>query len=619
MAEARPSDTQAVKPHLQAMWQEEVAASRTQRSIILASTFRSGSTFAATMLSANGVPGLGKETFAESWRLCAPNADPDTCRTALRAILDNGPAGVLTTKLMWPHRTHFAVALGFDRWQAGDFAAQFPDARWLHVVRRDKFAQAVSFWRAKRSGRWHVYRPDGPEPALEYRFEEILGALRENELHDQLWDDFFRQAGLNPLRITYEDLMADPGPHLSEALAYLGVERRLPVLTDTKLRRQSDALSDRFVDRFLADLHRGADTDPKRLTGPDDVPPRTALIPPRPAPVSAPNGERQIGAAVPPAQPAMVENASSTAWDFGERLMGAMAGLRKDQMMDLLKSMDQRLKRVETISSQVRQLVGPFGLPVSDDAILVQTLQNMKYLVPSDDLIMTPQLVVYRQWEPKLSALLPKLCPPGTTFVDVGAGFGYFACLLASHLGSGEGGRVIAIEPNPALADLLVRNMEINWSMAPIHLERAAAGDDEGSRAFRVPASRPPAGAFDGGQGEDDDALFDVPVVTLDRILHSAGTISLMKIDVEGHELAVLKGAAQTVQRPGLGIALTWCPAQQQAAGHDPAELLSLLSASGFSLFQAARYANDPQGAGLTPEAAMAIRRCELLALKAED
>ncbi|MGF1454073.1 MAG: Stf0 family sulfotransferase [Alphaproteobacteria bacterium] len=614
MAQAQPSAAPETAPDIRALWQEELAGTEIRSSVILASTFRSGSTFAATLLNANGVPGLGREMLADSWRLCTPEVTAQDCRVAFRGILANGGPHVLATKLMWPHRTHFAVALGFDRWQAKSFADQFPEARWLQVMRRDKFAQAVSFWRAKTSGRWHVYRQNGPEPALDYDFSAILTALREIELHDQLWDDFFREAEIEPFRILYEDILDQPAPQMSDALAFLGIDRRLPVQTDTRLRQQSDALSDWFKDRFLADLHRGAESDASRLTGPDDVPPRAVTRPARPV-ISAVAEPRPPAGARPGRAPAP-DGGPLVAFDFGEKLMGAMAGFRRESMMDLLKSMDQRLKRLEVTSTQVRQLVGPFGLPMSEGTTLVQTLQNMKYLVPSDDLIMTPQLVVYRQWEPKLSALLPGLCPPGTTFVDVGAGFGYYACLVGSRLGAAEGSRVIAVEPNPVLADLLTRNMEINWSMAPIHVERAAAGEAAGTRAFRVPASRPPAGAFDTGQGESDDTVFDVPVILLDRLLWQESTIGAVKIDVEGHELSVLKGAAQTLQRPGLRLVLTWNPGLQQAAGHDPAALLTLLGEAGFDLHDAAHYGKDPSGAARTPEAMLQTRRCELLAIK---
>lgn len=235
------------------IWRDVFAAQGIAQSVLLASTFRSGSTFVAELLARNGLPGLDRERFNKAWAHIAP--DPGEAFAAfLREVLSEANGGRFATKVMWPHMAYLAAATGHGRRDAAELAALFAPAQWIHVRRRDKFDQAISFWRAKASGRWHVYARE-PEPAIDYDFQGILAALREIELHDRLWDDFFARAGITPIRITYEEFEADPAGGIAGVLAALGMPCESPVTT-VNLRRQRDDLSASFRDRFLEDLYR---------------------------------------------------------------------------------------------------------------------------------------------------------------------------------------------------------------------------------------------------------------------------------------------------------------------------------------------------------------------------
>lgn len=236
-----------------AIWRDMFAAKGVERSVLMASTFRSGSTFVASLLKQNGVPGLGKERFAESWRHIAPEPGEDFS-AFLGAVLSEVSEGYFGTKLMWPHLAKLGQATGHGRTEARDFAALFGPAQWVQVCRADKFDQAISFWRAKASGRWHVYAKES-EPQLDYDFAAIHAALREIELHDRLWDDFFDCAGITPIRVIYEEIEADPATKLAAVLASLGVPFEAPK-TMVALKRQRDELSSTLRERFLADLYR---------------------------------------------------------------------------------------------------------------------------------------------------------------------------------------------------------------------------------------------------------------------------------------------------------------------------------------------------------------------------
>ena len=114
---------------------------------------------------------------------------------------------------------------------------------------------------------------------------------------------------------------------------------------------------------------------------------------------------------------------------------------------------------------EIRTLVGPFGVSFPDGTTLVQTLFGHKYFVDSSDLVMTPQLIVYRQWESELSSFIHSSVTADSVFVDVGANFGYFSVLAAARMGVSGRGFVVAVEPNPQMVALLRKNAAINWSI----------------------------------------------------------------------------------------------------------------------------------------------------------
>jgi LPS sulfotransferase NodH len=262
-APARPKPRLATPPDAAAarqtvateLWRNAFRERGIERSVLIASTFRSGSTYVSELLDRNGLPGLGAERFANSWRLAA--TPPGEAFSAfLGETLAEAQAGCFATKLMWPHMARLAEAMGHGRDDAAALAGLFAPAHWIQVARADKFDQAVSFWRAKTSGRWHVYARDKePEPTVEYDFLAIWDALHEIALHDRLWDDFFSRAGITPIRVTYEEIEADPAGGMARLLARLGLPAEAPT-TEVPLRRQRDAHSAALRDRFVADLYR---------------------------------------------------------------------------------------------------------------------------------------------------------------------------------------------------------------------------------------------------------------------------------------------------------------------------------------------------------------------------
>lgn len=125
--------------------------------------------------------------------------------------------------------------------------------------------------------------------------------------------------------------------------------------------------------------------------------------------------------------------------------------------------------------------------------------------------------------------------------VDVGAYTGLYALAAARH-----GAYVLALEPNPNSARRLRLNMANN---PPVHGDVVdmpwAAGDREGRHPFTLHGRAHMTSAA----SLDDHGEYMVPVTTIDALCQTASPVRAIKIDVEGYELSVLRGAHDTLSR----------------------------------------------------------------------
>jgi len=158
--------------------------------------------------------------------------------------------------------------------------------------------------------------------------------------------------------------------------------------------------------------------------------------------------------------------------------------------------------------------------------------------------------------------------------VDVGANFGYFTCLAGTLIGAGGNGRIFAFEPNPKLATLLRRNMEINWSMAPIEFHAVAVADFSGEVTLHIPHAHGANASLSALDSSDADHV-EVQAVRLDDLIPADVQVDIMKIDVEGHEFGVLNGAKAVIERaPEIKVIMEWSRHQMREANVDPQKII---------------------------------------------
>jgi FkbM family methyltransferase len=148
-------------------------------------------------------------------------------------------------------------------------------------------------------------------------------------------------------------------------------------------------------------------------------------------------------------------------------------------------------------------------------------------------------------WEPNISSLIESILKRGDVFVDIGANIGYHS-LLASKLVGAEGS-VIAIEASPSTFEILSTHIRVN-NATNVRIINKAASDAPGSlilyRAF--PGNIGTATTIK-SRGYDEEGI--VESIPVDHILscEERSRLRLIKMDIEGGELPVLRRFLQTI------------------------------------------------------------------------
>jgi len=135
---------------------------------------------------------------------------------------------------------------------------------------------------------------------------------------------------------------------------------------------------------------------------------------------------------------------------------------------------------------------------------------------------------------------------PGWQCIDIGANHGYYTLIIADAVG--PAGRVLAVEPNPRLAELLRWNVDVNGFphyatvLEKASRMRAAAMLISWSIRFR---------SINGSicrEATNSDRVFKVETVTLDDLTRDWARVDVIKMDAEGAEEAIWQGMYQTMK-----------------------------------------------------------------------
>jgi LPS sulfotransferase NodH len=212
--------------------------------LAICSTPRSGSSLLCELMFNTGLAGAPTEFFdREQMERFGERWGAQGFDEYVRALLakKTSPNGVVAFKVHWEQ-----FAGEFEGRELDDL---FPNVRYVYMRRVDHVRQAVSWARAEQTGQWAsdhaVYG------SAEYDPDHIRRMLTRIERAEEGWEEYFRAAGADPLRIVYEQFMESPRDCLREVLELAGVP--LPeglAIAPPTLERQADELSEEWVRRY---------------------------------------------------------------------------------------------------------------------------------------------------------------------------------------------------------------------------------------------------------------------------------------------------------------------------------------------------------------------------------
>lgn len=229
-------------------------------SYLLCGTPRTGSTLLCGLLASTGVAGRPESYFREpdeqAWarRLGITVAGDGSFdyRSFVRGVREAGstPNGVFAGRVMWGTMPRIVDGLGgaAGRRDLDVLGDALGPLRMVHLRRGDVVGQAVSWARAEQTGHWQ----DGDRSSAPPRFDPDLieDLVRTIGEHEAAWTSWFAAQGVEPLPVTYEDVVADPRRSVRAVLDQLGVGMPPGWRPVPRERRQADAVSADWVRRY---------------------------------------------------------------------------------------------------------------------------------------------------------------------------------------------------------------------------------------------------------------------------------------------------------------------------------------------------------------------------------
>jgi len=173
--------------------------------------------------------------------------------------------------------------------------------------------------------------------------------------------------------------------------------------------------------------------------------------------------------------------------------------------------------------------------------------------------------------------LIGKAVPAGGVVLEGGAHLGFVTVHAARATGSN--GRVVAFEPDPTVRDVLRENLELNGVADRVDVHGLALGAEAGTVGLYVSGD---TSSLFAPRGEAN--CVEVAVVRADEVV--GGPVDVVKLDVEGSELAALRGMERLLERGQAPRALfVECHPQLLArAGTSRDELLTWLRTAGYGV-----------------------------------
>lgn len=198
------------------------------------------------------------------------------------------------------------------------------------------------------------------------------------------------------------------------------------------------------------------------------------------------------------------------------------------------------------------------------------------------------KLYTQNEFENNNRSLWDRVLQTGMTVFDVGANCGLYSLSASRRVGTA--GKVFAFEPNPRERDKLMNNLSLceQLDRGSVSIQVEALGEYTGETQFFIPDT------FKGAYGsirrpdiQENCQEINVPITTIDIFVteQNITSMDMIKIDVEGNELNVLKGAQATLKTHQPIVLMEVSDRRTKVYNYRARELCDLLLDKGYELF----------------------------------
>ena len=232
------------------------------------------------------------------------------------------------------------------------------------------------------------------------------------------------------------------------------------------------------------------------------------------------------------------------------------------------------LNRPHRVAAMKRFVNWQFGSRMVPGAVLIDWVDDAKMMIRPGDHGLTGNIYCGLQEFEDMSYLL-NVTTPEDLFIDVGANAGAYSILACKA----RGAKGHCYEPVPSTFETLKSNLNVNDLAEQVKAMNVGIADKEGTLRFhsdlncenRVLA-----------EGENPSNSIDVPVHSLDSLLEGLNP-TILKVDVEGFEGAVVEGADSVLSNPSLHSIIIELRGHGAKFGFDEDAVLKKLLDYGFS------------------------------------
>jgi FkbM family methyltransferase len=219
--------------------------------------------------------------------------------------------------------------------------------------------------------------------------------------------------------------------------------------------------------------------------------------------------------------------------------------------------------------------------PIGSDTLVVRNPDG--YLcIPAEDYRLVGHLADGVPDEPGTARVIQTLLAPGATFLDIGANVGMFTLMAARMVG--PSGKVIALEPIPRLVALLRKTIVMDDIERIVEVHEVAASDVATTRTLNIGYPYAVSSLYD---LPGSRAAIDVACVPVDDLLGPGRKVDLVKIDVEGAELAVLRGMRRVLaENPQVVVIVEFGPSSIKRTGTAIDAWMRELQTLGFDIWE---------------------------------